>query len=158
MSENRFLMNRAEGRSMSPKPDDLCAGSPESRLDDESVGALREALHRYFDLMYDCDLSNFDNIFAPTVQLHGFRDGTMQCWSAGVYRDILANRTSPKSLGAQRDDALLLLDFASATQALTKVRVRIASMHFIDYLTWHRQGGRWLVTSKGFHLDSMGPV
>jgi len=45
------------------------------------------------------------DVFAPTVQLHGFRDGAMQCWSAAVYRTILPTRQSPKSLGAPRADA-----------------------------------------------------
>lgn len=129
-------------------------GNGEARLDAESEASLRAALQRYLDLMYDCDISRFDEVFAPTVQLHGFRDGAMQCWPAAVYRDILAKRQSPKSIGAPREDALLMLDFASATQALTKVQVRIAAMLFIDYLTWHRIDGRWLITSKGFHLNA----
>lgn len=125
-----------------------------TRLDDECVTSLSAALGRYFNLMYDCDVSRFDDVFAPTVQLHGYRDGAMQCWSAEVYRDILIKRQSPKSLGAPREDALLFLDFASPTQALSKVQVRIAALLFIDYLTWHRIEGRWLVTSKGFHLQA----
>jgi Putative lumazine-binding len=123
-------------------------------VDDACVVSLRAALHRYFDLMYDCDLSRFDEVFAPTVQLHGFRDGVMQCWPGVVYRNILAKRESPKSLGAPREETLLLLDFASPTQALTKVRVRIVNMMFVDYLTWHRIENEWLITSKGFHLES----
>ena len=123
-------------------------------IDDASVTTLRAALQRYLDLMYDCDVSRFDDVFAPTVQLHGFRDGVMQCWPAAVYRGILGNRQSPKSLGAPREDSLVLLDFASPTQALTKVRVRIAHMMFVDYLTWHRIEDMWLITSKGFHLES----
>jgi hypothetical protein len=119
-----------------------------------SVADLRAALQLYFDLMYDCDVSRFGDVFAPTVQLHGFRDGAMQCWPAAYYRDILMKRQSPKSLGAPREDSLLLLDFASPTQALTKVRVRINTMMFVDYLTWHRIDGKWLITSKGFHLES----
>ena len=129
-------------------------GDGEARLDDECVTSLRGALQRYLDLMYDCDVSRFDDVFAPTVQLHGFRDGAMQCWTARIYRDILVKRQSPKSQSAAREDALLLLDFASPTQALTKVRVRIAAMLFIDYLTWHRIEGRWLITSKGFRLEA----
>ena len=78
----------------------------------------------------------------------------MQCWPAAVYRDILAKRQSPKSLGASREDSLLLLDFASPTQALTTVRVRITDMMFVDYLTWHRIEDKWLITSKGFHLEA----
>ena len=124
------------------------------RIDDDCVTSLHVALQRYLDLMYDCDLSRFDDVFAPTVQLHGFRDGAMQCWTAAVYRDILGKRQSPKSLGARREDSLLLLDFASPTQALTKVRVRIANLMFVDYLTWHRIDDKWLITSKGFHLEA----
>ena len=126
----------------------------EPRPDDECVTSLRAALQRYLDLMYDCDVSHFDDVFAPTVQLHGFRDGAMQCWPNGVYRHVLAKRQSPKSIGAPREDRLLLLDFASPTQALTKVQVRLSTMLFIDYLTWHRIDGRWLITSKGFHLET----
>ena len=54
----------------------------------------------------------------------------------------------------RREDSLLLLDFASPTQALTKVRVRIANLMFVDYLTWHRIDDKWLITSKGFHLEA----
>jgi hypothetical protein len=115
---------------------------------------LSQALQKYFDLMYDCDTSRFDQVFRPTVQLHGFRDGQMVMWSASTYRDILDKRQSPKSLNAPRADEILLMDFASATQALVKVRVRIGSMVFVDYLTWHCIDGEWLITSKGFHLES----
>ena len=117
---------------------------------------LTEALQRYFDLMYDCDTSRFDRVFRSTVQLHGFRDGQMVTWSASTYRDILEKRQSPKSLNAPRADEILLMDFASPTQAFVKVRLRINAMLFLDYLTWHRIDGQWLITSKGFHLESEG--
>jgi hypothetical protein len=129
----------------------VCTGG---RIDAANVACLMEGLQRYFDLMYDCDTSRFDEVFYPTVHLHGFRDGEMKAWSAEVYRDILDRRQSPKSQNAPRQDDILLIDFASATQALTKVRVRISTMWFIDYLTWHRIDGKWLITSKGFHLES----
>jgi len=117
---------------------------------------LTEALQRYFDLMYDCDTSRFDRVFRSTVQLHGFRDGEMVTWSASTYRDILDKRQSPKSLNAPRADEILLMDFASSTQAFVKVRLRINAMRFVDYLTWHRIDGQWLITSKGFHVESDG--
>ncbi|MDZ4366080.1 MAG: hypothetical protein U0987_03470, partial [Afipia sp.] len=40
-----------------------------------SVTELTEAIQKYFDLMYDCDTSRFEQTFRSTVQLHGFRDG-----------------------------------------------------------------------------------
>ncbi len=121
--------------------------------DPSSLAALLVSVQDYFELMHDCDLSRFDRVFAPTVQLHGFRDGAMVCWSAQAYRDILAKRQSPKSLGAPRADEILLIDVAAATQAFVKVRVRITATIFVDYLTWHRIDGRWLITAKGFHLE-----
>jgi len=127
---------------------------PDGLIDAACVASLMGAVHKYFDLMYDCDTSRFDDVFCATVRLHGFRDGEMKAWSAEVYKDILNRRRSPKSLNAPRVNDVLLVDFASTTQALTKVRVRISSMWFIDHLTWHYIEGKWLITSKGFHLDS----
>jgi putative lumazine-binding protein len=116
--------------------------------------SLVEAVQRYFDLMYDCDTARFDQVFASTVQLHGFRDGEMTVWPALAYRDVLGKRQSPKSQNAPRADEILLMDFVSPTMAFTKVRVKINSMMFVDYLTWHRIDGRWLITSKGYHVEA----
>jgi hypothetical protein len=124
------------------------------QLDVACMTSLMQALQKYLDLMYDCDTSRFDDVFYPSVHLHGFRDGKMVAWSAATYRDILSKRQSPKSTNAAREDEILLIDFASSTQALVKVRVSISAMVFVDHLTWHRIDGNWLITSKGFHLET----
>jgi len=124
---------------------------------DVSSRMLLDALQRYFDLMYDCDTSRFSEVFRSTAQLHGFREGQMVAWTAEAYKEVLNGRKSPKSLGAARREELLLLDFASADLAFTKVRVAIAEKNFVDYLTWHLIDGKWLITSKGFHLESVEP-
>jgi Putative lumazine-binding len=115
---------------------------------------LMEAVQRYFDLMYDCDVSRFDRVFRSTAQLHGFREGQMTVWPAQAYKEILASRQSPKALGAPREEQILLVDLASDTQAMVKVRVRINTIVFVDYLTYHRIGGEWLITAKGYHVES----
>lgn len=122
--------------------------------DNVALEGLLAAVQRYFDLMYDCDVSNFTRVFWTTAQLHGFRDGAMTVWSYDTYKDVLSKRQSPKAQNAPREEKVLLVDFASATQALVKVRVRIAAMHFIDYLTYHLIEGEWLITSKAYHVDS----
>ncbi|MBV9065616.1 MAG: nuclear transport factor 2 family protein [Methylobacteriaceae bacterium] len=123
-------------------------------MSDQAASDLTNAVQRYFELMYDCDTTYFDEVFRQTAQLHGFRDGEMTMWPAHTYKDILAKRTSPKSLGAMRDERILLLDFASPTQALVKLRVRINTAVFIDYLTFHKIEGNWLITSKAYHLEA----
>ena len=118
------------------------------------IADLSAALERYFDLMYDCDVAHFDQVFASTAQLHGFREDEMTCWPAAQYKDVLAGRSSPKSSGAERKNAVLLMDFTSATQALAKVRVWIGEMVFVDYLSYHKINGSWLITSKAYHREA----
>ena len=127
-------------------------------IDHSGIKPLAEAVQRYFDLMYDCDTSRFDRVFRSTAQLHGFREGKMAMWPAAEYKTILAGRSSPKSLNAPRQEEILLMDFASSTQALVKVRVRINAIVFVDYLTYHRIDGEWLITAKGYHVESNVPV
>jgi hypothetical protein len=120
--------------------------------------SLTEAMQKYFDLMYDCDTSHLGDVFRSTAHLHGFRDGRMMSWSMEVYKNILNERQSPKSLGARRVDEIVQMDFASRDMAFVKARVRIAAMEFVDYLTWHRIDDQWLITSKGFYLQPDGVV
>jgi hypothetical protein len=122
-------------------------------MDQAAAHGLVGAVQRYFDLMYDCDVSRFDQVFAPTSQLHGLRDGRLALLTAQTFRDTLAGKPSPKVVGAPREEAILLVDLASDNQALVKVRVRIATTVYIDYLTYHRIDGAWLITSKGFHIE-----
>jgi len=118
---------------------------------------LFTAVRRYFELMYDADVTQFDRVFHPSAQLFGFRDGAMAVWSAAKFRDLLESRPSPKSLEAPRREELLLADFASEAQAVVKVRVRINAVTFVDHLTYHRIGSDWLITSKAYHVESVEP-
>jgi len=114
---------------------------------------LTDAVQRYFDLMYDSDVTRFDRVFRSTAQLHGFREGQMTMWPAATFKEIIASRPSPKSQHAPHEEKILLIDFASTDQALVKVRVRMNAVVFVDYLTYHRIDGDWLITSKAFHVE-----
>jgi hypothetical protein len=115
--------------------------------------SLLDAVERYFDLMFDNDVSRFHRVFAPSAQLHGLRDGNVRLLSAQEYKDALIARPSPKSSDAPRQQEILLLDFASPTQAMVKVRVRIGPTVYLDYLAYHRIDDAWLVTAKSFHVE-----
>jgi len=118
-----------------------------------AVEPLLEAVERYFALMYDNDVARFDSIFAPSAQLHGLRDGDLKLIPAAVYRNNLAARPSPQSNNAPRLQEVLLVDFASPTQAIVKVRVRIDTQQYLDYLSWHCIDGAWRITAKSFHVE-----
>ena len=101
--------------------------------------------------MYDSDVSQFDRVFAPTAQLHGFAMPncgycplvtTERCWHL---------TPSPQSKNAPRLQEILLIDLASSAQALVKVRVRIDVLQYVDYLAylcieWHLADYREIVS------------
>jgi hypothetical protein len=123
-------------------------------MNDQPVPApLLAAVERYFALMYDNDVSRFDQVFAPSAQLHGLRDGELRLIPAADYRNNLASRPSPQSKNAPRLQEVLLVDFASPTQAIVKVRVRIDTQQYLDYLSWHLIDGAWRITAKSFHVE-----
>ena len=120
-----------------------------------NVQLLTNAVQRYFDLCYDSALSHFDRVLYPTAQLHGLVAGKMVMVSAQAFKDAT---TSLKERGVPRQEQILLMDFASPTQALVKVRVRINTTVFVDYLTYHCIDGEWLITAKGYHVESRLPA
>ena len=121
--------------------------------DHSTSQALLAAIARYFDLMFDNDVSSFDAVFAPSAQLHGLRDGDLRVLPAPDYKGMLASAPSPKSKNAPRQQEILLVDFTSPTQALIKVRVRIDTILYLDYLSYHCLEGAWLITAKSFHVE-----
>ena len=120
-----------------------------------AVEPLLEAVERYFALMYDNDVARFDSVFAPSAQLHGLRDGELKLIPAAVYRNNLAARPSPQSKNAPRLQEVLLVDFASPTQAIVKVRVRIDTQQYLDHLSWHCIDGAWRITAKSYHVERL---
>lgn len=118
-----------------------------------SLPRLLEAIDRYFDLMYDCDVAKFDDVFLPSASLNGLRDGSLVVWPISQYRDILAKRQSPQSLGAPRKQEILQIDFAGPCQAVAKVRVLINKSSFVDHLTLIDVDGAWKVAFKAYTLE-----
>jgi hypothetical protein len=118
-----------------------------------AIAPLLEAVERYFELMYGNDVTHFDEIFTPSAQLHGFRDAELRILPAKAYKNMLASASSPKSRHAPRLQEILLVDLTSPTQALVKVRVRADAVQYLDYLSYHRINGAWLITAKSFHVE-----
>jgi Putative lumazine-binding len=135
----------------------ICAAnhpSQENAMPDHATcQTLLDAIERYFDLMFNADVSQFDLVFAPSAQLHGLRDGNLRLLPAQDYKKALASGPSPKAKNAPRRQEILLVDFASPTQAMAKVLVRIDTVLYLDYLSYHCINDSWLITAKSFHIE-----
>ena len=59
--------------------------------------SLLGAVERYFDLMFDSDVSHFDQVFASSAHLHGLRDDKLRSLPAQDYKSTLATGPSPKA-------------------------------------------------------------
>lgn len=124
----------------------------------QNTPAVQPAIEAYFDLMYDADDSRFHEVFHELCQIHGLREGKLAAWSASEFRAIMANRPSPASMGSPRRQEIVRVDEISPDAATAKVRVRIGQTCFLDHLVFHRIDGKWLVTSKGFHVEQILPA
>jgi hypothetical protein len=118
-----------------------------------TIKSLLDAVERYFDLIFDSNVARFDEVFAKSAQLHGLRDENLRLLTSEEYKAALASNPSPKSKDAPRHQEILLIDVASSTQAIVKVRVRADTILYLDYLSYHRIDGTWLITAKSFHVE-----
>ena len=118
----------------------------------DQVQAIAGAIDGYFDLMYHADDRQFLKVFLGECIIHGMRDGKLAMWPASEFRDIMRSRPSPAAMKSPRDQDILSIACTGPDLAIANVRVRIGQICFIDYLTFHRIDGPWLITSKAFHV------
>ena len=117
----------------------------------EKTPALLEANDLYFQALHECNLEKFDKVFHPSCSLFDTDDGALTIVPIAGYREVIAKRTSPMSVGKARDDELISADFLSADTAVTKVRLRIHDKVFIDHLNWAYSDGRFVIVAKLWH-------
>ena len=118
---------------------------------------IASAINGYFDLMYDADDNQFLEVFHGACLVHGLRDGKLTAWSASEFRDVIRGRPSPAAMKSPRDQEILSVERTAPELAAAKVRVRIGQTCFVDHLIFHRIDGKWLVTSKAFHVQRVFP-
>jgi len=119
--------------------------------------SIASAINGYFDLMYDADDDQFLEVFHGACLVHGLRDGKLTAWSASEFRDVMRGRPSPAAMKSPRDQEILSVERTAPELAAAKVRVRIGQTCFVDHLIFHRIDGKWLVTSKAFHVQRVFP-
>jgi len=119
--------------------------------------SIASAINGYFDLMYDADDDQFLEVFHGACLVHGLRDGRLTAWSASEFRDVMRGRPSPAAMKSPRDQEILSVEQTAPELAAAKVRVRIGQTCFVDHLIFHRIDGKWLVTSKAFHVQRVFP-
>lgn len=112
---------------------------------------LADAAQHYLDMLYACDADMVDGIFDKGARLCTFEDGRLIYRTVQEYKALLRARTSPRSLGAPREEELIGLDLSAPTQGLIKIKMRINQLVFIDYLAMIRLPEGWRIVAKTYH-------
>ncbi len=123
----------------------------------DRIQTVASTINGYFDLMYGADDNRFFEIFHGACLVHGLRDGKLTAWSASEFRDVMRSRPSPAIMKSPREQEILSIEQTAPELATAKVRVRIGQICFIDHLIFHHIDGKWLVTSKAFHVAQVFP-
>jgi hypothetical protein len=113
---------------------------------------LRRLATDYFDCLYDGDLPKLESIFHARARLHVILEGKLVEMDMPKYLDVVRNRPSPRSIGAERDDNIIAIIQSSPTTALLIVRVKVAGKAYVDHLALILDEGRWQIISKTYHL------
>lgn len=110
--------------------------------------AIKKLLSDYFDVMHHQDMSVFDKVFHKNCALYSTQTGELSLRPYDVYREVVANRESPSSLGNARRDKVLMFDQVSKTLALVKVQLEMFGGVMQDYLNIVYLDGQWWIMAK----------
>jgi hypothetical protein len=110
--------------------------------------AIQKLLSDYFDVMHHQDMAIFDKVFHKNCALYSTQTGELSLRPYDVYREVVANRQSPASLGNARRDKVLMFDQVSPTLALVKVQLEMFGGVMQDYLNIVFLDGQWWIMTK----------
>jgi len=115
---------------------------------EEADPAIKKLLADYFEVMHHQDMAVFDKVFHKNCALYSTQTGELSLRPYDVYREVVANRESPASLGNARRDKVLMFDQVSPTLALVKVQLEMFGGVMQDYLNIVFIDGQWWVMAK----------
>ncbi|CUR56371.1 conserved hypothetical protein [metagenome] len=116
--------------------------------------ALLTAVDAYFRALHGCDTDLLDTVFHPDSSLFDVDEGSLRVDPYPSWRQDVAARPSPASVGQSRQDEVVNITWLSADSATVHVRLRILDEVFVDHLSLMREGDAFTVVAKMWHLES----
>ena len=115
---------------------------------------LETAVDTYFRALYACDTALLDSVFHPASSLFDVDEGTVVVDPYPAWREVVANRQSPASIGQVRDEQIVNIDWLSERAASVHVRLRVLDSIFVDHLSFVDGPDGWQIVAKVWHLES----
>lgn len=115
---------------------------------------LNDAVDVYFRALYACDVTLLDTVFHPASTLFDVDEGVVTVDPYPAWREVVANRPSPASVGQERDEEIVGIDWLSDEAASVHVRLRVLDSVFVDHLSFVDGPDGWQIVAKVWHLES----
>ena len=119
----------------------------------DNILQIENVLRRYLDLLYNGDTNLIETVFLPEATVNSVADGKIVSIDMAGFRERIAGRQSPASIGEKRDDKIIMVDISSPTTAMAKVECMILKNQYTDYLSFIKVSGKWGIISKVFHTS-----
>ena len=113
---------------------------------------ILDLLKNYLDLLYRADTRIIDQIFFPEAMVSSVTNNKIVSVDMTGFKERVATRKSPESVGEKREDKILMIDISSPTTAIAKVECIILKNHYTDYLSLIKVHGKWKIITKIFHM------
>lgn len=110
--------------------------------------SIKNFIENYFEVMHFQDMSLFDQVFHKDCVLYGAGGGELSIRPYAEYRDAVAKRASPSSLGNVRREMVLEFDQISPNLAWVKPQLEMFGGVMQDYLNIVFLDGQWWIMAK----------
>ena len=111
--------------------------------------AIAAVLGAYFKGLYTGDTALLRTVFHPDAALFAERGGQSYHKRLDDYLDGVAARASPASLGEPYRMRVLAIDVTHDI-AMARVHVPALGFNYVNYLSFVRWQGRWVIVNKVF--------
>lgn len=117
--------------------------------------ALNDAIDVYFRALYACDVQLLDSVFHPSSTLYDVDEGVVTVDPYPAWREVVANRPSPLSVGQERVEEVLGIHWLSSAAATVHVRLLVLGKVFVDHLSFVDGPDGWQIVNKVWHLEKL---
>jgi len=114
---------------------------------------IEDTIRTYFDCMYESSAEKAHNAFHPNARIAGYlEDGLHQMTVSEFAKFVDSQQPSPKEKGEPARLDILSIDIAGST-AVAQVRDDYLGMTFLDTVSLLKDGGKWSIYNKLFHVE-----
>ena len=119
----------------------------------DNLVKIENLIRIYLDLLYKGDIGLIESVFFQEATVSSVSDGKIISINMDGFRERIATRSSPESVGETRQDKIILIDISSPTTAIVKLECMILKNHYTDCLSLIKVSEKWGIISKVFHMS-----